>query len=126
MDWGCDVASEMLSERVLDPEVRSPQSIAPAVMIEGYPYLVFPERIDERFRPSEGDVYADCACPGAMPQQPTRVQGGRIPVPHVRDGPSFDDADTAVARVGGEVDAYESQVGSLPFVEGVACGVWHV
>ena len=40
---------------------------------------------------------------------------------HVRDGPSFDDADPAFARVSGEVDAYESQVGSLPLVES---GVW--
>jgi hypothetical protein len=125
MDWGCRVALKSPSERVVDPEIRSPQSIAPAVMIEGYPYLVSAERVDERFRPSEGGIYADRACPGAMPQKPVRVQG-RVPVPHVRDGPSVDDADPASAWVGGEVDAYESQVGSLPFVGGVASGVWYV
>jgi hypothetical protein len=63
----------MLWERVVDPEVRSPQSIAPSVVIEGYSYLVSAERVDERFRPSEGRVYAD------------RVRLIRSRVPTLRD-----------------------------------------
>jgi hypothetical protein len=109
----------MLWERGVNPEVRSSQSIAPSITIEGYPYLVSAKRVDERFRPSKGRVYADRARLGAMPYKPIRVRGGRVPVPNVRDGSSFDDADPAIAWVGGEVDAYESQLDSLPFVEGM-------
>lgn len=37
-------------------------------------------------------------------------------MPNVREDSSFDDADPAIAWVGGEVDAYESQRGSLPLI----------
>ena len=67
------VALDTLPQRIVNPDVRSTQSLESSLAVEGLTYFVAAERLDEPDRPSEWYVYADGICARTVLEEPTRV-----------------------------------------------------